>query len=73
MGRKVHCTNASCKHYRSGNSCDTTVKIGDNENVSRLKKDFPIISISYGMPWNSNYIDMIDIVSNRIYGLACTM
>ena len=65
MGRKVHCTNASCKHYRSGNSCDTTVKIGDNGKCFSFEKGFPYyFHIVWNALGNSNYIDMIDIVSN---------
>lgn len=65
MGRKVHCTNASCKHYRSGNSCDTTVKIGDNGKCLSFEKGFPYyFHIVWNALGNSNYIDMIDIVSN---------
>lgn len=38
MARKVYCENTSCKHYKSGDVCDTTVKIGSNGKCKSFEK-----------------------------------
>lgn len=51
MARKVYCENTSCNHHKSGDVCDTTVKIGSNGKCKSFEKDLCIIFTEYGMNW----------------------
>ena len=60
MARKVYCENTSCKHHKSGDVCDTTVKIGSNGKCKSFEKGFVYY---FHRVWdelgNSNYIDFV--------------
>lgn len=62
MARKVYCENTSCKHHKSGDVCDTTVKIGSNGKCKSFEKGFVYY---FHRVWdelgNSNYIDFVKI------------
>ena len=33
MKRRVECCNLCCKHHQAGNTCGTTLQIGDNGRI----------------------------------------
>lgn len=62
MARKVYCKNISCKHYQSGDVCDTTVMLGYRGVCKSFEKGFVYY---FHRVWdelrNSNYIDFVKI------------
>lgn len=70
MARKVYCKNTGCKHHKSGDCCDTTVKIGSSGRCGSFEKGFVYY---FHLVWdalgNANYIDVIKLNDDLRIGL----
>lgn len=63
--RKITCKNTECKHYKSGDICDTSITIGRSGKCEFLEKGFIYY---FQIVWRSlhrkNYVDEIEIMNN---------
>ena len=63
--RKAYCENTKCKHWKSGNNCGSTVKIGFDGKCQSFEKG---IIYYFDLVWdslkNKNYIDMVELQLN---------
>lgn len=80
--RKITCNNSSCKHYVTGNGCDTCVTITSSGKCGSFEKGFIYyFHIVWDALENKNYIDAVELQRNpdlkigfyyvmRCYGLG---
>ena len=70
MARKVYCKNTGCKHHKSGDCCDTTVKIGSSGRCGSFEKGF---AYYFHLVWDalgdSNFIDALKLNDDLRIGL----
>lgn len=63
--RKITCKNTECKHYKSGDICDTSITIGRSGKCESFEKGFIYY---FQIVWRSlhrkNYVDEIEIMNN---------
>lgn len=63
--RKIKCKNTECKHYKSGDICDTSITIGRFGKCESFEKGFIYY---FQIVWRSlhrkNYVDEIEISNN---------
>lgn len=63
--RKITCNNNSCKHYVSGNICDTNITINGAGQCESFEKGF---AYYFHLVWdalgNKNFIDAIEVQKN---------
>lgn len=63
--RKIKCKNTECRHYKSGDICDTSITIGRSGKCESFEKGFIYY---FQIVWRSllrkNYVDEIEIMNN---------